>query len=75
MRQYAPELYNSQLDQFFSLKTLILEHCELEFFTPKGLSDLEVLSLEGNKIQDLKSIVFHPEDEQQQKDTKKSSSK
>ena len=64
LNQYAPELFNSQLEYFFSLKKLILENCDLEFFTPRGLTDIEVLSLEGNKIPDLNSIVFYPPEEE-----------
>ena len=59
LRQYAPELYNSQLEYFIELKRLILEHCELEFFTPRGLTSLEELSLEGNKISEM-PVVFCP---------------
>ena len=52
----------------------MLEHCELEFFTPKGLSKLEELSLEGNKIQDLNSIVLWPGEDPQTKDASRKKS-
>ena len=59
MKNYAAELYASQLEYFYELKKLTLEHCELEFFAPKGIGKLEELSLEGNKITDFEQITFH----------------
>ena len=54
---------------------LKLEHCELEYFTPKkSIPGLKDLSLEGNKIPDLNSIIFKKEKEEvKDKKDKKSS--
>ena len=64
LRPYAPELFGQELEQFLKLKVLKLEHCELEYFTPKkSIPGLKELSLEGNRISELNTIIFSKEKE------------
>ena len=64
MRPFEAELYTQQLVQFMDLQELVLEHCNLENFFPKGLGKLKKLSLKGNQVPNFSQIILTSESEE-----------
>ena len=58
LRPFAAELYGAQLAQFMVLKNFELENCSVDFFNPKGLGQIEKLSVAGNKIPNFNGFIM-----------------